>query len=550
MHRKLLLVSLVGLALALVAGCEKTEGNNDARVDGYTPTPDLGPPPAGFFLKKSGESVNVTAPTGSEYLLIVPYSVSETASTSIAFDVKIETGSATADGGIGSQSFPLRITRPRTSLSRTNPALWARWQERLAVEAWTRSLAETAAKSRHVSRKPPDLTSLHCACKLSSECGATEVCQAGACTATPTIKTEVMSATKTIQADVKKKGTVAAILVDPADTVTADLAPILEKFEKLIYPRDVGLFGNPALKSGAKASDRNKDGLVWLVVTSKVKEKKPAVGFFNAIDFTANANSNQADILYVEAGSVAKPADVYPILAHELQHMLNYAVKVYKPEADGGAAGPLEALWLDEGQAHFAEDASGFGTEQTLLLNQEVFPNFDTTSMLATTEAQDTLPMRGMAMTFVRYLFDAKKGATYNTDGTVTDKGGCAMLAKLHTSSKQGTAAVGEAFGDFKGAFDRWIAALSVDGRGIATYAAYGYGQVIEDPAQTGVKIGLKLRSAPLEAPPEDSISADQSGTIPNASAKFFKLTGKTGALKITVTSQDTDFRYGLFQVR
>ena len=44
MHRTSLLVSLVGLALALVAGCETTEKTDG----GVTPPPDSGPPPAGF----------------------------------------------------------------------------------------------------------------------------------------------------------------------------------------------------------------------------------------------------------------------------------------------------------------------------------------------------------------------------------------------------------------------------------------------------------------------------------------------------------------------
>jgi hypothetical protein len=551
MHRKLLLVSLVGLALALVASCDKTEGNNDAKVDGYKPPSDLGPlpsdfgpPPAGFYLKKSGETVDITAPTGTEYLLIVPYSVSDVKADSIAFDVTITAGAASADGGISSGSYPVRITRPRARLRDTHPALWARWHQRLAVEAWTRKLAESAATSRQIARKLPDMTSLYASCKLSSECEDTEVCQGGSCTATPTIKTELFSSTATITANVKKKGTVAAVLVDPADTVAAgDVTAIRDKFEKIIYARDVGLFGNPKLKSNALSSDRNGDGLIWLVLTSKVQAKK-AVGFFAATDFTTDAKSNQADILYIDA--TAKPADAYGIMAHELQHLLSYAAKVYLPEADGGAAGPLEALWLDEGQAHFAEDACGFGGENVLLLNQEVFPNFDTTSLLSD---KDTLAMRGMAMTFVRYLFEAKGGVSYNADGSVTDKGGGALLAKLHTSSKQGTSAVTEIFGDFKGAFDRWIAAISLDGRGIAAFSKYVYGELIDDPAQSGVKIGLKLRSSTVQGPPEDEITGDKSDAIPNATAKFFKLTGKTGPLKVTVTCKDQDFRYGLFQV-
>jgi hypothetical protein len=549
MRRTHLVLSLsLGLAL-LGPGCEKTDGGTDGGVK-----PDQGPPPAGLVtFKNAGEEAPISVATGGE-LLIVPYSVSDVKADSIAFDIKITTGGGGADGGVESSSFPLQLRRPRLTLRDTNPALWARWQQRLAVEAWTRQLAVKASTMRMVPRHPP-MTQQVASCTKSSECGATEVCNAGTCAASLTIKTETFSTSPTISADVKKKGQIAAILVDSNDTVAdGDLGSMLDTFEKVIYARNVGFFGNPKLKSGALASDRNTDGLVWIVLTQKVQAKK-AVGFFVPTDFTEDPKSNKADILYVD--SAAKLADTYTIMAHELQHLLNYSSKVYRPQADGGAAGPLEALWLDEGQAHFAEDACGYGGESVNLLRQEVFPNFDSTALFESTK--DGLTMRGMAMTFVRYLFEQKGGVTYNGDGSITDKGGATLLTAFHTSSQQGTAAVTAAYGDFKSAFDYWIAAIALDGRGLTSYGKYVYGELIDDPVASGTKIGLKIRGqrkdntgaiVTLDGPNEDSISGNKSDTIPNATGKYFKLTGKTGDLKISVTTPEKDFRFAVIKLK
>jgi hypothetical protein len=552
----------VALVLAIGApACEKTDGNTDGGTGKEVSTPppgDTGPAPTGVIeLKKAGESAVADFSKGQEFL-IVPYSVSDIAASGIAFTIKLGAGGG-ADGGIGEQSFPLRLPR-RASLRQTNPALWARWQQRLAVEAWTRSQAERAAA--RIALMPRDLDHKLAACQKSADCAATEVCAAGACAATFKIKTaEIDSATPTIDVEVKKKGSIAALLFDKKDSyVDADATAILEKFEKVIHPRNVALFGDPELKAGAgvRSSDRNKDGLVWLVLSKVVQKRKNAVGFFNAKDFTDEAGSNQADILYVD--SAAKPADVYTILAHEHQHLLGFGSKVWRPQQNGGQ-GALEALWLDEGQAHFAEDACGFGGEAVVLLSQEVFPNFPDTSLFEGSKSKDTNAMRGMAFTFVRYLFEQKGGVSYSAS-TITDKGGAAFLKQLHTSTQLGTAAVSEAaaphFKDFKEAFDYWIAAVSLDGRGVTSYPKYVYQELVDDPVG-GAKIGVKIRGSrkdhtgatvELKGPLEEEITKDATGTIPNATARFYLLKGKTGKVSVTVSSQESDFRFAVVKVK
>ena len=454
MKRVLSLVLAICLG-ATVAGCDLLNGEDTD--GGSTPTPDSGPPPTGELItKKAGESADVDVASSGQYM-VVPYSVSATAADAIDFEI-------TVTGGGKTTSHTGQLTKAvRVPLKVRRPALWARWQQRLSAERWTRRQMERAFTMPHGMTQHANGGT----CTVSSGCKAGEVCAAGTCSTSVTVKVKEFAKVDTITAEVKKKGKVAAILVDKDDTVPdATLATILKTFEETIYVRDVALFGNPALKSGGtvKASDRNGDGLVWLVLTKRTEDKKNAVGFFNAVDFTTGATSNKADILYINSKETKKMSAVNPIMAHEFQHLLGYATKVYKPKVAGGS-GALEALWLDEGQAHFAEGACGYGGENVNLLSEKAFPDFGDAAVIYS-PSDDELTQRTMAYMFVRYLFEQKGGVTYASGGGITDGGGAAFLKKLHTTSKTGTAAVDEALGSsYKAAFDTWGAALALDGR-------------------------------------------------------------------------------------
>ena len=94
------------------------------------------------------------------------------------------------------------------------------------------------------------------------------------------------------------------------------------------------------------------------MLTERVADKLEAVGFFVPTDFAEREgddpepNSNEADILYaLPPGSWDTTlVGIHRIMAHELQHVLSFAVKVRRAQANGGQ-GALEALWLDEGQS-------------------------------------------------------------------------------------------------------------------------------------------------------------------------------------------------------
>ena len=550
--RRILSVVLALAMGAAVFGCDLVDGED---TDGGTnPTPDSGPPPSGeLTTKNAGESAEVEVTSDSQYM-VVPYSVSTVAADAIDFEIKLTGGGKTT-------SVTGQLNRPlRTPLKLRNPILWARWQARLQVERWTRQQAERAFTMPHVEPGGMTQHANNGNCTVSSGCKAGEVCAAGTCATSLTIKVKEFAKVDTITAVVKKKGKVAAILVDKDDTIPdATLTKILKTFEETIYVRDVALFGDPALTSGGtvKSSDRNGDGLVWLVLTKRTSDKKKAVGFFNPVDFTTGTTSNKADILYLNSTETKKLVAINTIMAHEFQHLLNYGSKVYKPKVAGGS-GTLEALWLDEGQAHFAEGACGFGGENVNLLSEKAFPDFGDASVFYS-PSDDELTQRAMAYMFVQYLFEQKGGVSYKSGGGITDGGGAAFLKKLHTSSTKGTAAVDQAFGkSYKVAFDTWVAALALDGRGVTTFAAHKYKALVDDPV-TGSKIGLKVHGkmkdndgqmVTLDGPITEDLTGDTDETLASSSAKFFVLKKKTGKVTISVTSKAKDFRFAVIKIK
>ncbi|MCB9555137.1 MAG: hypothetical protein H6707_03460 [Deltaproteobacteria bacterium] len=570
-------VPVLLICIAMLIGCETTEGadcdgancSRDAgvRTDG-APVADSAQPPSGIVtFKNAGETATASFSAGNEAYVVVPYSVSTTAADAIDFTIKLTTKtSGTRSYSMRWGGFPARKTDP----------VWAkRIASRIAVERWTRGLRERAATMRMspqstvlspVRRKFGHIAA--CASGLSADCGANEVCVKGQCTSEISgyNVTEFAPTTKAIDLTVERKGQSVAILVEKGKTVAkADLDGLLQAFQEVIALRDVALFGDPALKSGETrtSSDRNGDGMVWLVLSDTVAEKNSdAVGFFVGTDFADvkdSANSNEADVLYCVLPSSGTPLPkILPILAHEFQHLLNFATKVYRPKVNGGQ-GALEELWLDEGLSHFAEDAVGYGGDNVTLLDQELFPSFGDFSLFVNVKTGDTPGLRALALAFVRYLFEQKGGVSYlKEDPRPQDKGGATWLKALLASDKAGVDGITATYGDYKAAFNNWIAAVVLDGRDVTDFAAYNYAPLITDPL-TGSAIGLVVRGTrkdasgseiTLQGPLEKKLnSGDNADTIPNGGAKFFALSGLTGEATIEVTTQESDFRFAVIKV-
>jgi Bacterial Ig-like domain (group 2) len=163
-------------------------------------------------------------------------------------------------------------------------------------------------------------------------------------------------------------------VASPANGFTAsDYQQIGDEFATLIYPTDVSYFGTPL--------DQDNNGRIIILYTPEVNKLTPANsasfvgGFFFAGDLfpttppTPNdfacKQSNLAELFYVLAPD---PDGVFNnkrttatvrqgtrgTIAHEFQHMINASNRIRSPIDQ-----PFEDVWLDEGLAHFAEDAVG-----------------------------------------------------------------------------------------------------------------------------------------------------------------------------------------------
>ena len=192
--------------------------------------------------------------------------------------------------------------------------------------------------------------------------------------------------TQAVVASVSAKAIIAVDTLDgpPAVLFTpAQMDSITNEFDNITYPTDVSYFNSP--------TDFDGNGRIIMLFTGQVNKLTPPgasyviAGFFFAGDFFPTvdtpqgkgcAESNGAEIFYLLSpdptgrfGNVRSTSsvrqDTRGTVAHEFQHMINAGNRFVNN------ANAFEATWLDEGLAHFAEDAvgraqRGFGDLQTL----------------------------------------------------------------------------------------------------------------------------------------------------------------------------------------
>lgn len=291
---------------------------------------------------------------------------------------------------------------------------------------------------------------------------------------------------------------------------TADYQRYAARFDTLVYPLDVGNFGEP--------TDIDKNGHIAILFTRAVNELTPANSpqYVGGFAFTrdlfpttktaraqACAGSNEGEYFYMLApdpsGTINSnvrttgfvDSATTAVIAHEFQHIINASRRLYVNNTP-----QFEEKWLDEGLAHVAEELlfyreSGLVPRSNIDLNaiRATLPirlayNGDMSgnggrykSYLMAPAASspyalnDSLPTRGAIWSFLRYAVDrvnATDGFGAGTGQTVTGAGN-ATLAPGATSGEYSLTVVNTSL---QGGSSTTYSLLSVPAPGPATAVA------------------------------------------------------------------------------
>ena len=350
--------------------------------------------------------------------------------------------------------------------------------------------------------------------------------------------------------------------------VDADFQAIGDEFDQLIYPTDVSYFGTP--------TDLDNNGHIFIYYTPAVNKLTPAGqagttgyvgGFFFAGDLypptTAGClSSNQGEIFYLLApdprgtnGNSFSTAFVRQVtrgtVAHEFQHMINSGNRYISPVVEN-----FETTWLDEGLAHFAEDAVGrvkAGFADTYAVGYADINGLDTTitqafflqnfartkyyverpdttgAIVSHTKAAANLASRGAEWALVRYAAD-----WFNTGGDPRT-----LTRALVAGPDTGTVNLAKAAGvPMDTILAHFLVTLYTDHRTFLpagspyNYKSYNLRQLV-----TGTLIGSENTTGYLPVSSIGSGSATIVAKVPPSSAAYF-LTSLTngGARTIKVT--------------
>ncbi len=346
----------------------------------------------------------------------------------------------------------------------------------------------------------------------------------------------------------------------------ADFKSIGDEFDQMIYPTDVGYFGTP--------TDIDNNGHIIIYYTPAVNKLTPAGsasksgyvgGFFFAGDLypptsAGCLSSNLGEIFYLLApdpsgvnGNSFSTAFVRQItrgtVAHEFQHMINSGNRYISPSVVN-----FEATWLDEGLAHFAEEAvgrveAGFADNTTVGLSD--INNLDTTITQAFflqnlarakyyVERPDTtaaivnhpkaaanLASRGAEWALVRYVAD-----WFNTGGDPRT-----LTRKLVAGPDTGTTNLVKATGvPMDTILAHFLVTLYADHRAATppaspyNFKSYNFRQIV-----SGVMIGSETAASYLPVAPIGT-GASLTANVPASSAAYFVTSG-SGARTIRITN-------------
>jgi hypothetical protein len=231
----------------------------------------------------------------------------------------------------------------------------------------------------------------------------------------------------------------------------ADYARYAARFDSLVYPLDVGTFGEP--------TDIDGNGRIGLIFTLEVNRLTPSgspvyVGGFTysrdlfpvkATDRAqACAGSNEGEFFYLmapdplgrvngnrrTAGFV--DTNTTAVIAHEFQHLINASRRLYVNNAPA-----FEDKWLDEGLAHIAEELL-FYHEAGLAPRMNVdAPDIEASQRRATAFNLD-MTGGGNTTRYRGYLISPSRSSPYADDDSLNTRGAAWSLLR-YLADRAGT---------------------------------------------------------------------------------------------------------------
>ena len=302
------------------------------------------------------------------------------------------------------------------------------WADRLAFDAQERAGIDQLIADIRAGRRTlhPAATKEPGGC--SPACIGNTMCWQGSCTGTPTVTFTNNSTINTTLVAVTSGAVKVNVLLDDDDASSETEATTAGNAFAAAAVKVLGFLG----ESGhTGALDRDGDGHMTVVFSSKLTTMGDVVGFFDYKDFLpatdAQATGNEADLLWARvpgsdtratceedggcATGIITPEVAIGTLAHEYTHLVNFAVRVY---AKGAAPGDNEVLWLDEGMAHLMEDLVGYGASNigAAAVAMQGWPSATFAS------PSDSVEQRGQAYMLLRHIIDAKGRQAGSTTAT------------------------------------------------------------------------------------------------------------------------------------
>lgn len=435
------------------------------------------------------------ADTGTEEYVLVPHSATTTAGNT-GYTVRPDTTSTypappAAVSFAGTTSMELEF----------EARIWREALEHIRQEA---GRAKPLRPSGASPAAPPDTTTfrvLNCRCDENPQCNVAQ------CSSIDSRNFQEITAALRYSGS---SGLVYADINQPTGSFTqADYDAFGAQFDNTIFPTDTMAFGPP--------TDINGDGRVIILFTPQVNELTAdgtagsgfISGFVLPNDLAPNVygnTSNGAEIFYSmvpdpngEFGNVFPKNSVTGIipatLAHELEHMISFGYR-FVTLGSGTNFGFVQALWLEEGMAHIAEDLNNFDSSNLGRVNLYMRDPGNVSLM-----GSDTLEQRGGIYLFLRYL---------------GDRWGEGIYRRILRSTCVGDVCIRGVTGeDFFVTVADYLATLYLSDRGITSDTKYNYSS-----------FDLQRAFDPLPVTTRNVTGGAFGGDVRNVAGDFYRLTG------------------------